>query len=239
MKFLKFSSLKYIIAPPVTLLLFLSLLSASFYDPTFFHQLYPVAGIQNWCGIPGALLGGTLIELFGPSALLVPWFVLKLSFSAQNYLHRISTAYYAVTLMLSISVAHHLWSPVSLTELSNSGFIGYPGYAGILGAQWLQETLGSDITNILTGAIVVFCTVRLFDELPFKMLFSAVLYISFSLPSYLLQRLCRPLIPKIFYTLTSHFPWLKPQLPLTRTPSPFDPDSPSTNPMASGDEQSH
>ena len=239
MKLRTFSSLKFIVILPLTVLLTLSLLSANFYDPTFFHQLNPERGIQNWCGTLGAYLGGTLIELFGPATFLVPWFVLKLSFSSQNYIRRISTTYYAVILLFSACIAHQLWWPISSAELTNSSFLRYPGYAGILGAQWLEKTLGFGITNILTGAMVVYCAIKLFDELPFKMLFSIVLSVTFFLPYYLLKQIWRPLTRGNSFNLSTPFSWLKSSLSSFRSPSPFDPDSPSSNPMLKGEEHSH
>jgi len=57
--------------------LFLSMLSADFQDPTVFNQLYPSEGVQNWAGLIGALIGGSLLEIFGPSALLLPWLFVR------------------------------------------------------------------------------------------------------------------------------------------------------------------
>ena len=43
--------------------IFLSMLSADFQDPTVFNQLYPSEGVQNWAGLIGALIGGSLLEI--------------------------------------------------------------------------------------------------------------------------------------------------------------------------------
>ena len=42
----------------------LAMLSADFRDPTFFNPLYPSEGLHNWLSLPGALLGGSMIEIF-------------------------------------------------------------------------------------------------------------------------------------------------------------------------------
>jgi len=58
--------------------LLLSIITADFQDPTFFNQLYPSAGIQNWIGLIGAITGGSLLEIFGPSVLLLPWLFVRI-----------------------------------------------------------------------------------------------------------------------------------------------------------------
>jgi len=238
MKLPTFPSLKCIIALPVSILLALSAVSANFYDPTFFHQLNQHAGVRNWCGVVGSYSGGSLVEFFGPAALFVPWFILKLSFSSKNYLSRISTSYVAVILLLSVSIAHQLWWPISLAELPDSSLLRYPGYAGIIGAQWLELTLGTGMTNFLTGVIVVICTIKLFDELPFKMLISAAIHVGIILPSYLLKQIWGPLVQGNSIELSTRFPWLKSNQPSSPMSFPLDPDSRSGDPMANGDETS-
>ena len=59
----------YIIFGGLGLFLLLSILTSDFQDPTFFNQLYPSLGIKNWTGLIGALIGGSLIEIFGSSSL--------------------------------------------------------------------------------------------------------------------------------------------------------------------------
>ena len=50
----------------------LAMLSADFRDPTFFNPLYPAEGLNNWLSLPGALMGGSMIEIFGPVKLPIP-----------------------------------------------------------------------------------------------------------------------------------------------------------------------
>ena len=238
MKHPTFFSLKCIIALPVSILLALSAVSANFYDPTFFNQLNQHARVQNWCGIVGSYSGGSLVELFGPAALFVPWFILKLSFSSKNYLSRISTSYVAVILLFSVSIAHQLWWPISLTELANSSLLRYPGYAGITGAHWLELTLGTGMTNFLTGVIIVICTIKLFDELPFKMFISAAIHVGIILPSYLLKQIWRSLIQRNSIEWSALFSWFKPNQPSSLPSFPLDPDSRSGDPMANREETS-
>ena len=48
--------------------LMMSVCTVDFQDPTVFNQLYPSNGISNWTGLIGAVIGGSLLEIFGPSA---------------------------------------------------------------------------------------------------------------------------------------------------------------------------
>ena len=181
--------IKFLIVISITILLTLSLISASFYDPTLFHQLYPKGGIQNWCGIMGALTGGTLIELFGPASFLIPWFVLKISYSSKQNIHRFSTGYYAMLLLVSISMAHTLWWPINPAELSSSVFLLYPGYAGVLGTQWILQTVNTIGASLLIGGVIIFCPIKLFEELPFIMILSGLFNTGLLFPLYLLQQI--------------------------------------------------
>ena len=204
------TAIKFSIVTSITALLTLSLISANFYDPTLFHQLYPVEGVRNWCGILGALTGGTLIELFGPASFLIPWFILKLSYSSKRSLHRFSIGYHALVLLLSISIAHTLWWPIPPSGFSDSIFLLYSGYTGILGAQWILQTIHLTGTHILIGAIVLFCTIKLFEELPFKILIVGIFHTGILLPIFLLQQLWQKFLLVMDYQwLVTRFGFLK------------------------------
>ena len=209
--------IKFLIIISLTILLTLSLISASFYDPTLFHQLYPMGGIRNWCGIMGALTGGTLIELFGPASFLIPWFFLKLSYSSKRNLYRFSTGYYAMVLLFSISIAHALWWPINPSELSNSIFLLYPGYIGVLGVQWILQTINPTGANILIAVIIIFCTIKLFEELPFIIMISGIFNAGILFPIYLLQQIWQKLILSAFQT---GYQWLAARFAFLKTSSP-------------------
>ncbi|MBF0286568.1 MAG: DNA translocase FtsK 4TM domain-containing protein [SAR324 cluster bacterium] len=167
----------------------LSLLSSDFYDPTLFHQLHPMGSIQNWCGIFGALTGGTLVELFGPASLLIPWFVFKLPYTSKSRIHHISTGYYAFVTILTISIAQALWWPQHYTNSSNFSFLLHSGHVGILGGQWLQQIFHTFVVNTLVGAVLIFCIVKIFDELPIRILIYGIITISLFLPIYVARQI--------------------------------------------------
>ncbi len=189
MKFPLTVGIKFLLTTLIAIFLTLSLISSDFYDPTLFHQLHPMGSIQNWCGIFGALTGGTLIELFGPASLLIPWFVFKLPYSLKRGVHRTSTGYYALITILTISVAQALWWPQHYTHSSDFIFLLHSGYVGILGGQWLQQIFHTLVVNTLVGIILIFCIWKIFDELPIKILIHGLIGISFFLPIYIAKQM--------------------------------------------------
>ncbi|MBF0279029.1 MAG: DNA translocase FtsK 4TM domain-containing protein [SAR324 cluster bacterium] len=197
---------KLFVSTTITVLLTLSLISADFYDPTLFHQLYPAGGIRNWCGILGALTGGTLVELFGTVSLLIPWFVLKISYSTKRILHRFSICYYAVILILSISIAQALWWPFSPSALSDSAFLFYPGYTGLLGVEWILQSINFVGASLLIGAICLFCTFKLFEELPFKLMLIGIFNSGVLVPVFLTILVRQKII------FTTFFQWMIQQI---------------------------
>ncbi len=63
--------------PEVIKIVLLSLLTISIvtqgdFDPAPFNLLWPLSGVENWLGLPGSIVGGTLTFLFGWSALFIP-----------------------------------------------------------------------------------------------------------------------------------------------------------------------
>lgn len=184
MRSLQFPYIKFIIVLSLFIFLMLSIITADFFDPTLFHQLYPIGGIKNWFGIIGALFGGTLIELLGPACLLVPWFILKIAYSPKN---RFRLFYYAILLITSLSIAYALWSPSS-EELFVSNYLLHIGYVGILGSIWLHENFTPLISNVLLSLLLIYCTLKVYKELPIKMIFFGILQSGILLPYHLIQQ---------------------------------------------------
>ena len=54
----------------------ISITSRGNLDPTLFNLLTPAEGVQNWLGLPGALLSGVLIDGLGKMSLLLPLYLL-------------------------------------------------------------------------------------------------------------------------------------------------------------------
>jgi hypothetical protein len=64
-------------------LLLIIIVTQGRYDPAPFNLLQPPDGIANWFGLPGALLGGSLLFVLGQSALLFP--LIEIFFSGRGW----------------------------------------------------------------------------------------------------------------------------------------------------------
>lgn len=126
------------------LMLLTALLSARSGDPSLFNLLYPPDGVRNLAGYPGALVGGSLIDLFGVGSLLLPallgnWFLSRRSRPPfrQYGIH-------ALVLAVGLPVLLALSGRAMVTGLFSAGL------AGQAGAQWIAAT-----TGVWAGAALV------------------------------------------------------------------------------------
>ena len=119
------------------LLLLGSMLSFDLFDPTITNLRLPKDGIANFASLPGALLGGSLVELLGASALWIPallanWMLLPA--------HRRAVGPYLLfggAATLFSATLHGLVVEDTLPGLTASGL------AGIAGSRWMLRTAGS------------------------------------------------------------------------------------------------
>jgi len=150
--------------------LFLSMLSADFQDPTVFNQLYPSEGVQNWAGLMGALIGGSLLEIFGPSALLLPWLFVRSSLHQSRQISGLICTYYAFVLVFLLSIIHELALHSGLIKTEALEFYLQNGYAAKLALIWLEKSTNLAISLIVLAAMFIFSLFRmsqLISPLPF------------------------------------------------------------------------
>ena len=88
----------------IGLAFFLSMLTADFLDPTIFNLLYPSEGVQNWTGLVGALIGGSLLEIFGPSALLLQWLFVRATLHQPRRISGLVCTYYTFVIVFLLSI---------------------------------------------------------------------------------------------------------------------------------------
>jgi len=174
----------------------LSIITADFQDPTVFNQLYPSAGVQNWIGLIGAITGGSILEIFGPSALLLPWIFVRIFLHQPHSISVLAGAYYAFVLVFLISIFHELSLQFALLEPGNSGFFWQNGYAGKLAVEWLKQSM--DLTlSLIALAVMFFISVlrmsRLLSPLP---LFSAILTGIQKMLTQLVNKIIPPTVPE-------------------------------------------
>ena len=150
--------------------LFLSMLSADFQDPTVFNQLYPSEGVQNWGGLIGALIGGSLLEIFGPSALLLPWLFVRAALHQPRQISGLICTYYAFVLVFLLSIIHELALHSGLIKTEALEFYLQNGYAAKLALIWLEKSTNLAISLTVLAAMFIFSLVRMsqiISPLPF------------------------------------------------------------------------
>ena len=150
--------------------LFLSILSADFQDPTVFNQLYPSEGVQNWAGLIGALIGGSLLEIFGPSALLLPWLFVRAALHQPRQISGLICTYYAFVLVFLLSIIHELALHSGLIKTEALEFYSQNGYAAKLALIWLEKSTNLAISLTVLAAMFIFSLVRMsqiISPLPF------------------------------------------------------------------------
>ena len=141
--------------------LFLSMLSADFQDPTVFNQLYPSDGVQNWVGLIGALIGGSLLEIFGPSALLLPWLFVRAALHQPRQISGLICTYYAFVLVFLPSIIHELALHSGLIKTEALEFYLQNGYAAKLALIWLEKSTNLAISLTVLAAMFIFSLVRM------------------------------------------------------------------------------
>ena len=150
--------------------IFLSMLSADFQDPTVFNQLYPSEGVQNWAGLIGALIGGSLLEIFGPSALLLPWLFVRAALHQPRQISGLICTYYAFVLVFLLSIIHELALHTGLIKTEALEFYLQNGYAAKLALIWLEKSTNLAISLTVLAAMFIFSLVRMsqiISPLPF------------------------------------------------------------------------
>ena len=150
--------------------LFLSMLSADFQDPTVFNQLYPSEGVQNWAGLIGALIGGSLLEIFGPSALLLPWLFVRAALHQPRQIPGLICTYYAFVLVFLLSIIHELALHSGLIKTEALEFYLQTGYAAKLALIWLEKSTNLAISLTVLAGMFIFSLVRMsqiISPLPF------------------------------------------------------------------------
>ena len=181
----------YLIFGGIGVALFLSMLSADFQDPTVFNQLYPSEGVQNWAGLIGALIGGSLLEIFGPSALLLPWLFVRAALHQPRQISGLICTYYAFVLVFLLSIIHELALHSGLIKTEALEFYLQNGYAAKLALIWLEKSTNLAISLTVLAAMFIFSLFRMYQiisPLPF-------IYEVFSGVQILLSMLARKISP--------------------------------------------
>ena len=169
----------YLFFGVIGVFLIMSVCTADFQDPTIFNQLYPSNGISNWSGLVGAIIGGSLLEVFGPSALLLVWLFVRINLHYPRRISRFSGAYYAFVLAFLISIFYEIALSNNLVDSTGLNYFWQNGYAGKLALAWIESTANPVL--FLAGVIGMFVLsfLRMFhvaSPMPFISGFFSILY---------------------------------------------------------------
>ena len=161
------------------LFLMISVCTADFQDPTVFNQLYPSNGISNWTGLIGAVIGGSLLEIFGPSALLLAWLMIRINLHHPRRISRFFGAYYGFVLVFLFSIVHEIILRNHFIDSADLNYFWQNGYAGKLALGWI-ELSAYPVIN-LVGVIGIFILsflrmINVLSPLPFLSGFFSMLY---------------------------------------------------------------
>ena len=145
----------------IGLAFFLSILTADFVDPTIFNLLHPSEGVQNWTGLIGAIIGGSLLEIFGPSALLLPWLFVRSTLHQPRRISGLACTYYTFVVVFLLSIIHELALHSGLIKTEEFEFYLQNGYAPKLALMWLEQSTNLSISLTVLAAMLIFSLVRM------------------------------------------------------------------------------
>ena len=172
--------------------LMVSVCTADFQDPTVFNQLYPSNGISNWTGLIGAIIGGSLLEVFGPSALLFAWLFIRINLHHPRRISRLSGAYYAFVLVFLFSIVHEIILINHFIDSADLNYFWQNGYTGKLALGWIESSAYPVL--YLAGVIGMFILsfLRMFHVLSPLPFISGCFSILYNLLFFIAGKISRP-----------------------------------------------
>ena len=159
--------------------LMMSICTADFQDPTIFNQLYPSNGISNWTGLIGAIIGGSLLEVFGPSALLLAWLFIRINLHHPRRISRLSGTYYAFVLVFLLSIVHEIILRENFIDSADLNYFWQNGYTGKLALGWIESSAYPVLYLAGVIGMLILSFLRMFhilSPLPFISGFFSILY---------------------------------------------------------------
>ena len=159
--------------------LMMSVCTADFQDPTVFNQLYPSNGISNWAGLIGAIIGGSLLEVFGPSALLLAWLFIRINLHHPRRISRLSGAYYAFVLVFLLSIFYEVILRNHFIDSADLNYFWQNGYTGKLALGWIESSAYPVLYLVGVIGMFILSFLRMFhvlSPLPFISGFFSIFY---------------------------------------------------------------
>ena len=159
----------------------ISVLSSDFRDPSFFNQVYPSEGLKNWVGLGGALLGGSLVELLGPAAMLLPWMLIRIQLDPRPQESKWLLLYHSLTLTFVLSAIHVLYENGNVFDPDSRDFLWKEGYLGQLAVDWITSYMGETAAILLCGLLCFYTVIQVSSVLsplePLLILYKFAVYL--------------------------------------------------------------
>ena len=174
------------------LFLMISVCTADFQDPTVFNQLYPSNGISNWTGLIGAVIGGSLLEIFGPSALLLAWLMIRINLHHPRRISRFFGAYYGFVLVFLFSIVHEIILRNHFIDSTNLNYFWQNGYAGKLALGWIESSAYPVLYLAGLIGMSILSFLRMFHVLSPLSFISGFFSILYNLLSFVAGKISRP-----------------------------------------------
>jgi len=174
------------------LFLMMSVCTADFQDPTVFNQLYPSSGISNWTGLIGAIIGGSLLEIFGPSALLLAWLIIRINLHHPRRISRLYGAYYAFVLVFLLSIVHEIILRNHFIDSTDLNYFWQNGYAGKLALGWIESSAYPVLYLIGVIGMLILSFMRMFHVLSPVSFISGFFSILYNLLSFIAGKISIP-----------------------------------------------
>ena len=114
-----------------------ALLGFSDHDPTLLNLLYPSHGVTNPLGYPGALIAGTLLDLFGGAALLLPPLLALWGVTPRERPRAGHFTLHALVLVVCVATLAALWGAPAGLGVASSGLVG------LAGRGWVAASVGT------------------------------------------------------------------------------------------------
>ena len=172
--------------------LMVSVCTADFQDPTVFNQLYPSNGISNWTGLIGAIIGGSLLEVFGPSALLLAWLFIRINLHHPRRISRFSGTYYAFVLVFLLSIVHEIVLRNHFLDAADLNYFWQNGYAGKLAFSWIESSAYPVLYLAGVIGMLILSFLRMFHVLSPLSFISGFFSILYNLLSFIAGKISRP-----------------------------------------------
>jgi len=165
----------------------------------------------------GAIIGGSLLEIFGPSALLLTWLFIRVNLHYPRRISRFSGAYYAFVIVFLISIFHEFYIKNHFVDSADINYFWQSGYAGKLALGWIE--LSAYPVIYLVGVIGIFILsilrmIKVLSPLPFLSGFFSILY---NLLSFIAGKISYPKAAEI--SSSREFTDFKPNIQIEESPA--------------------